>query len=171
MRAKQPTVILTTKEETLAWLAAHDEAYPDKYQVKSLWLFAELNRFEADGYVYNREAQERICRENGLEFEASCRRRAGLTTRTEGGLLSALVYNAQAYRREMNLEQAGWKRFAEIGAQFIGKKVAAICNGSLGGELVVKVVDFAGVPRLAPLRSRKKAYAIYEDWWIKPVTA
>lgn len=173
MKMKTPEIVLTTREETLAFLASHDEMFNGyDHPVKPLWLCEELNRFEADGYVYNAEAQHRICAENGLDFEESKRRNEAETIKTEGGLLGYLIYQAQGYRREMNLEKAGWTPATQEALKpFAGKKVAAINNGGLSGELVA-MVKFAGERfRLCPLRSRTKAYSEWENWWIKPVEA
>lgn len=170
MRTRTPKIILNTREETLAFIAEHDEHF-DWYSnpVKSLWLCSELNRFEADGYVYNRPAFERIIRENGLTLEQAEKRVAGTRTRTEGGLLGALVYLAQGYRREMQLEQDGWVRATQDALAALGKRCRAINNGSLGGELVVAIKRIGDRLRLCPLRSRTKAYVEYEDWWVKPL--
>ena len=170
MIAKTPKVVLNSKGETLAFLAANDERFPDKYAVKSVWLCAELNRFEADGYVYNSAAQERIMRENNLAVEMAERRQPGLAIRTEGGLLGSLIYNAQNYRREMKLEAGGWIRASqETLAPFAGGKCAAVANGEIGGEIVANVKMIGDRLRLCPLRSRSKAYVEHLDWWVKPV--
>jgi hypothetical protein len=172
MKPGNAKIVLATRQETLDWLAQHDETFNcHESPVKSLWLCEELNRFAADGYVYNREAQERIQHENGLTEAQGQRRNMAKKTRTEGGLLGMLIYYAQGYREEMNLEKGGWIRATqEALSAFIGKKCAAINNGGLGGEIVAKVKQVGERIRLCPLRSRNKAYAEYEDWWIKPCT-
>lgn len=167
MKSKPPEIILTTREDTLAFLASHDERFRT-YAVKSLWLCDELNRFEAEGYVYNREVQDRIARENGISNRGE-RRVNGTFIRTEGGLLGLLIYCAQGYRREMKLERDGWIRATQDTLATVGKKCRAINNGSLGGELVAAVKLLGNRWRLCPLRSRTKAYAEYEDWWVKPL--
>ncbi len=173
MIPKTPEIILNTKEETLAWLASHDETFNCfDHPVKSLWLCAEMNRFEAEtGFVYNRSAQNRIAEENGMTPKESERRIEGhYGQRTEGGLLGYLVYLAQGYRREMSLEQGGWIRASQDTlAPHVGKIIPALNNGSLSGEIRAKVKLANERFRLCPLKSRNKAYAEYEDWWIKPV--
>ncbi len=164
-------IILQTKEETLAWLAAHDEAFQDKYHVVSVWLCHELNRFEAEGYVYNSQAVARICRENGLTKEQGERRCIPeMSIRTEDGLLGALVYNAQQERRKMALRDSGFVPASqEVLAPLNGRKVPMISNGSLTGEVMASVKVLQGRYRLAPLRSRVRYYAEHQDLWIKPL--
>ena len=173
MRPGTPKIIITTKEETLAWLAANDETFNmHKNPVKSLWLCHELNRFGADGFVYNRQAQDRICAENGLTKEQAERRSPQKVAKTEGGLLGTLVYYAQRYREEMKLDAGGWVRATQSSLlPFANKTCAAINNGSLTGEIIAKVKAVNGRLRLAPPRSRNRYYAEYEDWWIKPLSS
>ena len=171
MKERPEQIILTTREETLDWIAAHDETF-DCYStpVKSIWLCDELDRFEKDGYVYNRQAQERICAENNIAFEFSKRRVEGKHTRTEGGLLGSLIYDAQKYRRVRQLLKAGWTRANQDSlSAFVGKKIRALANGELSGEIVANVKRFNEKIVLCPLRSRNKAYADYLDWWIQPL--
>lgn len=174
MIEKPASILLHTKEQTLSWLAENDETFRDKYSVVSDWLCDELDRFEATGYVYNREAQERICAENGLTFEGSCRRADGQTTRTEGGLLGSLIYNAQAHRRVRKLRREGWRRWSETAAEevvsIIGKTVLIFGNGELSGVKQAKVKRFGEKILLAPPRTRTKAFSSLVDWWIKPAT-
>lgn len=173
MRTKTPAITLTTREETLAWLAANDESFNmHASPVKSVWLCEELNRFERDGYVYNREAFERIIRENGLDLESAERRVEQRSIRVESGLLGTLIYYAQSYRREMKLVSDGWQRATqELLTPLEDKQCHALANGDLSGPQVVKVKRFKDVLRLCPPRSRTKWYADYLDWWIKPLTA
>lgn len=170
MKTKEAKIILTTKQETLDFLAAHDE-YFDSFNnpVKSLWLCAELNRFEADsGYVYNQPAGERIMRENGLTKEQGERRNPNRPHKVSEGLLGTLIYLAQGYRREMKLEQDGWIRAnQETLSVYVDKKCRAFCNGSLTPEIIAKVKKMGDRLRLCPPRTRTKAYAEYGDWWIK----
>lgn len=171
MLPPKPEIVLTTKAETLAWLTTHDETFNwCSHPVKSLWLCDELNRFEADScFVYNRPAQDRIARENGMTPEESERRVKGHRNQTEGGLLGALVYLAQGYRAEMKLERDGWVRATQVNlAAFEGETIPAHNNGSLSGDIEAKVRRVGERYRLCPPRSRNKAYAEYEDWWIKP---
>ena len=172
MREKTPVVTLPDKASLLQFLAEHDELFPDIYAVECVWLCDELDRFEKDGYVYNREAQDRICRENGISEEMAKRRKPGQRIRTDGGLLGSLIYNAQAYRRVRKLKNEGWQRATqELLAPFIGGECLALANGELGGEIVAKVKQLGEKIRLCPERSRTKAYADYLDWWIKPIVA
>lgn len=170
MKPRPPEITLNTKDETLAWLAAHDETFDGySHPVKSLWLCDELNRFEADGYVYNRPAQERIAKENNLPDNGERRATPKPRTQTEGGLLGYLIYMAQGYRAEMNLERDGWIPATQDNlAPFEDKKIQAHNNGSLTGNIEVKVKRFGERLRLCPPRTRTKAYSESQDWWIKP---
>jgi hypothetical protein len=170
MRTKPPTVTLQTKAETLAFLAEHDETYFELDGcVKSQWLCDQLDRFEQEGFVYNRQAQERIARENGMSYEDTARRNPAKTMKTEGGLLGYLIYLAQGYRKEDRLAREGWVRASQMTlAPFSGRKCAALNNGALSGQIIAQVKTFDGRLRLCPVNTRTKAYAEYEDWWIKP---
>lgn len=173
MTTQPPKIILKDKAETLAWLAAHDESFSDKFAVRSDWLCDELDRFALEGFVYNSAAQKRIMEENGIDDSGAIRLAGDGKPRSEGGLLGVLIYNAQGYRAVRALESAGWIRWGTAPASLLsslaGKTVNAIANGELGGEIKAVVKTLGERLRLCPPRTRTKAYADYLDWWIKPI--
>ena len=98
----QPTpVLVLDQEQTLALIDLPESSLPDdlnKFRIKSTWLCSLLNERErVAGFQYN------------AQFQAWFEQQFQIGSITEkNSMLSLLIYNAQCYRRDDALIEAGW---------------------------------------------------------------
>lgn len=95
-----PQVVLADAD---ALLAALDGPIPDgmaKYQIRSDFIIGVIDDIAATGYPYNNTVQREVERRLGINRQSD-----------NDSYLSALVYNAQGFRRTRDLVAAGYQPF------------------------------------------------------------